>query len=422
MFIKVNIFLLFVNTKSQKNLISVLAILYILITYSNLGFANEKYKDMKDFEEVIDIIHNQYINKVDNKQLMQSAINGMLDSLDPYSTFLTKEEYDDMKSSAKGEFGGIGVEINMEQGFLKVVSSYKNLPAYRAGIKPGDIIVMINDEAIGSMSIVQASDKLKGEPGSTVKLKIYRDSGEIKEVVITRDVIKLIPTKVLYYNQDKVIYAKIGNFSEKTSLILKNELLKIINNHNSIKGLILDLRDNPGGILDQAVEVSRLFLNDGIIVSIKTRHNNEEISYDATGADIIKGLPIVILINNGSASSSEIVAGALQDNKRALVMGEKSFCKGLVQNLIPFSNGSAIKLTTAKFYTPLGKSIQEECIIPNIEIISPLVNTELNNDTNNAIIKNNNHKNLKNYQNDYVLLRAIDLVKGISLYTHDKNE
>ncbi|WP_205702334.1 S41 family peptidase [Candidatus Aquarickettsia rohweri] len=410
------------NTKSHKNLISVLAILYILITYSNLGFANEKYKDMKDFEEVIDIIHNQYINKVDNKQLMQSAINGMLDSLDPYSTFLTKEEYDDMKSSAKGEFGGIGVEINMEQGFLKVVSSYKNLPAYRAGIKPGDIIVMINDEAIGSMSIVQASDKLKGEPGSTVKLKIYRDSGEIKEVVITRDVIKLIPTKVLYYNQDKVIYAKIGNFSEKTSLILKNELLKIINNHNSIKGLILDLRDNPGGILDQAVEVSRLFLNDGIIVSIKTRHNNEEISYDATGADIIKGLPIVILINNGSASSSEIVAGALQDNKRALVMGEKSFCKGLVQNLIPFSNGSAIKLTTAKFYTPLGKSIQEECIIPNIEIISPLVNTELNNDTNNAIIKNNNHKNLKNYQNDYVLLRAIDLVKGISLYTHDKNE
>ncbi len=422
MFIKVNIFLLFVNTKSHKNLISVLAILYILITYSNLGFANEKYKDMKDFEEVIDIIHNQYINKVDNKQLMQSAISGMLDSLDPYSTFLTKEEYDDMKSSAKGEFGGIGVEINMEQGFLKVVSSYKNLPAYRAGIKPGDIIVMINDEAIGSMSIVQASDKLKGEPGSTVKLKIYRDSGEIKEVVITRDVIKLIPTKVLYYNQDKVIYAKIGNFSEKTSLILKNELLKIINNHNSIKGLILDLRDNPGGILDQAVEVSRLFLNDGIIVSIKTRHNNEEISYDATGADIIKGLPIVILINNGSASSSEIVAGALQDNKRALVMGEKSFCKGLVQNLIPFSNGSAIKLTTAKFYTPLGKSIQEECIIPNIEIISPLVNTELNNDTNNAIIKNNNHKNLKNYQNDYVLLRAIDLVKGISLYTHDKNE
>ena len=422
MFIKVNIFLLFVNTKSHKNLISVLAILYILITHSNLGFANEKYKDMKDFEEVIDIIHNQYINKVDNKQLMQSAINGMLDSLDPYSTFLTKEEYDDMKSSARGEFGGIGVEINMEQGFLKVVSSYKNLPAYRAGIKPGDIIVMINDEAIGSMSIIQASDKLKGEPGSTVKLKIYRDSGEIKEVVVTREVIKLIPTKVLYYNQDKVIYAKIGNFSEKTSLILKNELLKIINNHNNIKGLILDLRDNPGGILDQAVEVSRLFLNDGTIVSIKTRHNNEEISYDATGADIIKGLPIVVLINNGSASSSEIVAGALQDNKRALVMGEKSFCKGLVQNLIPFSNGSAIKLTTAKFYTPLGRSIQEECIIPNIEIISPLVDTELNNATNNTVIKNNNHKNLNNYQNDYVLLRSIDLVKGISLYTHNKNE
>ena len=378
--------------------------------------ANEKYKDMKDFEEVIDIIHNQYINKVDNKKLMQSAINGMLDSLDPYSTFLTKEEYDDMKSSAKGEFGGIGVEINMEQGFLKVVSSYKNLPAYKAGIKPGDIIVMIDDEAIGSMGIVQASDKLKGEPGSTVKLKIYRDSGEIKEVIVTREIIKLIPTKVLYYNQDKVIYAKIGNFSEKTSLILKNELLKIINNNNNIKGLILDLRDNPGGILDQAIEVSRLFLNNGLIVSIKTRYSNEEISYDANGADIIKGLPIVILINNGSASSSEIVAGALQDNKRALVMGKKSFCKGLVQNLIPFSNGSAIKLTTAKFYTPLGKSIQEECIIPNIEITVPNNDSESNNDENHTISKNTSHKKFGHYQSDYVLLRAIDLVKGISLY------
>lgn len=407
--------------KIQNNLIKFI-LFYILINAYTFVHANEKYKDMKDFEEVIDIIHNQYINKVDNKKLMQSAINGMLDSLDPYSTFLTKEEYDDMKSSTKGEFGGIGVEINIEQGFLKVVSSYKNLPAYKSGIKPGDIIVMINDEAIGSMSIIQVSDKLKGEPGSTVKLKIYRDSGEIKEVVITREVIKLIPTKVLYYNQDKVIYAKIGNFSEKTSLILKNELLKIVNNHNNIKGLILDLRDNPGGILDQAVEVSRLFLNDGIIVSIKTRHNNEEISYDATGADIIKGLPIVVLINNGSASSSEIVAGALQDNKRALVMGEKSFCKGLVQNLMPFSNGSAIKLTTAKFYTPLGRSIQEECIIPNIEITIPNVDAELNNDVNNAIIKNTNYKNLKNYQDDYVLLRAIDLVKGISLYNYNKNE
>lgn len=385
--------------------------LFTLLVFPYYSFGNEKYKSMKDFEEVIDIINEQYINNVENKVLIQSAINGMLDSLDPYSTFLNKEEFNKIKSSTKGEFGGIGVEINMEQGFLKVVSSYKGLPAYEAGIKPGDIIIMIDDEAISSMGIVQASDKLKGEPGSKVRLKIYRNSGEIKELTITREIIKLIHTKILFYNQDKIVYAKIGSFSEKTSLILKNELLKIVNSHKEIKGLILDLRDNPGGILDQAVEVSRLFLTKGKIVSLKTRFNNEEFIYEAEGIDIIKGLPIVILINNGSASSSEIVAGALQDNQRALIMGEKSFCKGLVQNLIPFSNGSAIKLTTAKFYTPLGRSIQEDCIIPDIEIITP--HTGLI-DKSESIDKKRN--DFSNYFNDYTLQRAIDLVKGIYLY------
>ena len=202
--------------------------------------------------------------------------------------------------------------------------------------------------------------------------------------------------------------------------MLKNELLKVVNSNAEIKGLILDLRDNPGGILDQAVEVSRLFLTNGRIVSLKTRFNNEEIVYDAEGTDIIKGLPIVVLINNGSASSSEIVAGALQDNQRALVMGEKSFCKGLVQNLIPFSNGSAIKLTTAKFYTPLGRSIQEECIIPNIEITAP---TTEPNDKNE--LSSTKHHDFGNYQNDYILERAVDLVKGIYLYNEqgtEKNE
>jgi len=404
----------------KRNIFLIQLALFTLSIFPCYSLENEKYKDMKDFEEAIDIIQSQYIDEVENKKLIQSAINGMLDSLDPYSTFLNKEEYDSMKSSTKGEFGGIGVEINIEQGLLKVVSSYKGLPAYEAGIKPGDVIVMIDDEAIGSMSIVQASDKLKGEPSSTVKLKIYRDSGEIKELIITREIIKLIPTKVLFYNQDKVIYARIGSFSEKTSLVLKNELLKVVNSNAEIKGLILDLRDNPGGILDQAVEVSRLFLTNGRIVSLKTRFNNEEIVYDAEGTDIIKGLPIVVLINNGSASSSEIVAGALQDNQRALVMGEKSFCKGLVQNLIPFSNGSAIKLTTAKFYTPLGRSIQEECIIPNIEITAP---TTEPNDKNE--LSSTKHHDFGNYQNDYILERAVDLVKGIYLYNEqgtEKNE
>ena len=387
------------------------------LVFSTASYCNERYKNLKDFEEVLDIIHNQYIDKVENKKLVEGAINGMLSSLDPYSTFLNKEEYAEMKSSTKGEFVGIGIEIKMEQGFLKVVSSYKGLPAYKAGIKPGDIIMMINDESVGGIGVNQVVDKLKGELGSKVKLKIYRDPGEIKELTIVREVIKLTPTKVLFYNQDKVIYAKVANFSEKTSIILRNELQKIISNHNNINGLILDIRDNPGGILDQAVKVSRLFLPEGNIVSLKTRYDNNEIVYEADGFDITKGMPIVVLINGGSASASEIVAGALQDNKRALIMGEKSFCKGLVQNLIPFSNGSAIKLTTAKFYTPLGKSIQNDCIIPDIEVKH----------TANVSDSANINDNLKEFINkddntiqDYPLQRAIDLVKGIALHSEKK--
>ena len=391
-----------------------LCVAFLLVLCAT-SYANERYKDLKDFEEVLDIIHKQYIDKVENKELIENAINGMLSSLDPYSTFLNKEEYAEMKSSTKGEFVGIGVEIKMEQGFLKVVSSYKSLPAYKAGVKTGDIIVMINDELVGGIGVSQVVDKLKGELGSKVKLKIYRDSGEMKELTIVREVIKLTPTKVLFYNQDRVIYAKIGNFSEKTSMILKNELQKIIASRDDVSGLILDIRDNPGGILDQAVKVSRLFLPGGNVVSLKTRYDNNEVVYEANGPDITKGMPIVVLINNGSASASEIVAGALQDNQRALIIGEKSFCKGLVQNLIPFTNGSAIKLTTAKFYTPLGRSIQEDCIIPDVEVkhTSNMSDSEDANNNLQEFIKKNNTDGLIH---DYPLQRAIDLVKGIALY------
>ena len=387
------------------------------LVFSTVSYCNERYKNLKDFEEVLDIIHKQYIDKVENKKLIEGAINGMLSSLDPYSTFLNKEEYAEMKSTTKGEFVGIGVGIKMEQGVLRVVSPYKGWPAYKAGVKPGDIIVMINDESVDSMGVNQVADKLKGELGSKVKLKIYRDPGEIKELTIIREVIKLTPTKVLFYNQDKVIYVKVVNFSEKTSIILRNELQKIISSHNHINGLILDIRGNSGGILDQAVKVSKLFLVKGNIVSLKTRYDNNEIVYEADGVDITKGMPIIVLINSGSASASEIVAGALQDNKRALIMGEKSFCKGSVQNLIPFSNGSAIKLTTAKFYTPLGKSIQDDCIIPDIEV----------KDTANTSDSANINDTLKEFVNkndntiqDYPLQRAIDLVKGIALHNEKK--
>ena len=392
---------------------------FIFLAVCGISYSNERYKDLKDFEEVLEIIHKQYIDKVENKELIENAIKGMLSSLDPYSTFLNKEEYAEMKSSTKGEFVGIGVEIKMEQGFLKVVSSYKTLPAYKAGIKPGDIIVMINDESVSGMGVNQVVDKLKGELGSKVKVKIYREPGEIKELTIVREVIKLTPTKVLFYNQDKVIYARVANFSERTSTILKNELQKIISSRNDIKGLVLDIRDNPGGVLDQAVKVSRLFLPKGNIVSLKTKYDSNEMSYEANGFDITKGIPMVVLINNGSASASEIVAGALQDNKRALIIGEKSFCKGLVQNIIPFTNGSAIKLTTAKFYTPSGRSIQEDCIIPDIEVkhTSNMLDSENANNNIKEFVNKNNHAS--DLIQDYPLQRAIDLVKGIALYKNN---
>ena len=402
----------------MNSFIKLITSLFFCLVLCVISYANERYKDLKDFEEVLDIIHKQYINDVENKKLIENAINGMLSSLDPYSTFLNKEEYAEMKSSTKGELVGIGVAIKMEQGVLKVVSLYKELPAYKAGIKPGDIIIMINDESVGGMSVSQVSDKLKGELGSKIKLKVYRDSGEIKELTIVRELIKLIPTKVFFYNQDKIIYAKIVNFNERTSLVLKNELQKIISSRNDIKGLILDMRDNAGGLVDQAVKVSRLFLAKGNIVSLKTRYDNNEMVYEASGFDITKGMPIVVLVNSGSASASEIVAGALQDNKRALIMGEKSFCKGLVQNLIPFSNGSAIKLTTAKFYTPSGRSIQEDCIIPDIEVKNISNMSETGSDNLKELISSND--NTSDITQDYPLQRAIDLVKGIALHHNIK--
>ncbi|MFQ3307113.1 MAG: carboxyl-terminal processing protease [Candidatus Midichloriaceae bacterium] len=376
---------------------------------NSILLGDQKYKDLKVFEDALGIIENQYIEQVENKRLIENAINGMLTSLDPYSAFLNKEEYDDMKIATKGEFGGIGVEVKDEQGLLKIVSAYKNLPAYKAGIRTGDIIVAIDDETVGGLSYTQSVDRLKGELGASVRLKVYKESGELQDYKVIRESIKVIPTKILFFHQDMMIYIKIGSFNDKTSNILKAELLKMFNNHKIVKGIILDLRDNPGGMLDQAVEVSQLFLSSGNIVTLKTKNDSEEMIYEASNNEIAKGVPMVILINNGSASASEIVAGALQDNHRALVMGEKSYCKGLIQNIIPFVNGSAIKITVAKFYTPSGRSIQEDCIIPDIEVKKHISNQE-----------NINDKTIKDLRlQDYVLQRAIDLLKGIGFYQHN---
>ncbi len=375
--------------------------------------------------EAIDIIKNQYLDDISDKKISESAISGILSSLDPYSEFLNQEEYEEIKSATKGEFAGIGIEVKAENGLLKIITVYKNLPGYNAGLKPGDIIVMINNQQLSNLTIPQAINKLKGEPKSKLRLKIYRENEGIKEVMMLREIIKLIPTKAKYFKEDKIIYIKISSFTEQTYGVVRQKTQEITKHHPDFQGVIIDLRDNLGGIFEQAVQVTKLFLNNGKIVSIKGRYG-KEIVYEAEGEEIIKDVPIIVLINHATASGAEIVASALQDNKRAFLIGQKSFCKGLIQNIIPFVNGTAIKLTTAKFYTPSGNSIQEKCVIPDV-IIKESPQKDLNKITiptsMNSRIEKSSTNNINAFKipgyskdeiNDNLITQAINFIKIMS--------
>ena len=388
-----------------------------------------EYDYLKFLGESIEKIKTDYVEHVDNKEIVESAINGILSSLDPHSSFLNAKSLEDMKVQTKGEFGGLGIEVTMENGFVKVISPIDNTPAYKAGIKAGDYITHLDKKSVIGLSLNEAVSKMRGAVGSKLEVTVGRKNMEPFDVTIKRDVIKI--TSIRSKLEKDVGYVRITTFSEQTRKSATEAIKKLKKNKN-LKGYVLDLRNNPGGLLEQAVAISNLFLEKGEIVSTRGRDLENPEIYKAKPGDIIKGLPLVVLINSGSASASEIVAGALQDHKRAIILGTKSFGKGSVQTIIPVHPFGALRMTTAKYFTPSGKSIQKKGIVPDIVVEQAKVeridkrnaNREsdlkgaLDNPVNNLEKKNNENlnKETKEAIDDFQLSRALDLVRGISLY------
>ncbi len=349
---------------------------WILITLTLLVFSLERvisseeiYRGISMFTRVLDLVERNYVEGVDSEKLMVGAIEGMLKTLDPYSAYLTPERYRELEIGTSGEFGGVGMEITVENGVLTVVSPIEGTPADKAGIKSGDQILTIEDKPTQGMSVEEAVRLLRGSRGSKVKLTIKtKDSNTVKEITLTRDIVhvKSVSTKILEGN---IGYVKIRQFQENTSEELREDLSKLQKeNKGAIKGLIIDIRNNPGGLLNQAVEVADEFLDRGIIVSVKGRGGTQDRDYFATKNGKSHPYLLVILVNKGSASASEIIAGALQDHKRAVIVGTKTFGKGSVQTIIKLEDGSGLKLTTAKFHTPDGKSIHKVGVTPDVVV------------------------------------------------------
>src|SRR5436190_330420 len=326
------------------------------------------YRMLGLFGDVLTTVENQYVTEVDDTKLIQSAIDGMLTSLDPHSGYLNPEDFDDMRDQTRGEYGGLGIEVTSEDGVVKVISPMDGTPAARAGIKPGDYITSVNGESVLGLSVSEAVKQMRGKPGETVSLTIAREKSDPFDVKLVREVIKPKPA-VARLDGDYGIL-RISGFNEKTTDEAEAAFASIKAKNPKMKGLILDLRDNPGGLLDQAVSISDMFLEGGEIVSQRGRDPRDVERYNARPGDITNGLPIVVLINSGTASAAEIVSGALQDRKRAEIVGLTSFGKGSVQTVIPLRGGvdGALKLTTAKYYTPSGRSIQKTGIEPDLEV------------------------------------------------------
>ena len=344
----------------------------ILLTISTVSFAQKKeiYDLLDLFGSVFQIVRSDYVEEVKDSEVIEAAINGMLASLDPHSSYLNQKSFGEMQVQTKGEFGGLGIEVTMENGLIKVVLPIDDTPAFKAGIHAGDYISGINDEPVMGITLSEAVDKMRGAPDTKIKITVLREGeSEPLNFNIVRAIIKI--KSVRSHATGDIVYLRITQFNENTIDKLKEEWEKqkkaIAQNDNAqVKGIVLDLRNNPGGLLDQAVAVSDAFLDGGEIVSTRGRDPENTKRYTAHGNNIAKGIPIVVLINNGSASASEIVAGALQDHKRAIIMGIKSFGKGSVQTVIPLPGHGAMKLTTARYFTPSGHSIQAKGITPDI--------------------------------------------------------
>ena len=328
----------------------------------------DTYQQLKLFADVFERVRADYVEEVPDQKLIENAINGMLTSLDPHSSYLDTDQYRDMQVQTRGEFGGLGIEVTMENGLIKVVSPIDDTPAAKAGVQSGDFITYIDGEQVTGLALSEAVDKMRGPVGSDIKLRFLRPGVEKPiELTLTRAVIKISPVKARL--EGDIGYVRLTSFSEQTASGMRDAIEKMRAQANGkLKGVVLDLRNNPGGLLDQAVAVSDAFLDQGEIVSTRGREPESIQRFNARKGDIIENIPMVALINGGSASASEIVAGALQDHHRAIVMGTQSFGKGSVQTIMPISGHGAIRLTTARYYTPAGTSIQAKGITPDIEV------------------------------------------------------
>ncbi|MAS86852.1 MAG: peptidase S41 [Micavibrio sp.] len=400
----------------------------------------DTYRQLNLFGDVFERVRSQYVDPdITDKELIENAVNGMLTSLDPHSSYLNEEDFDDMRVQTKGEFGGLGIEVTMENGVVKVVSPIDDTPAAKAGLKPGDLIISIDDKPVMGLDLSEAVDMMRGKVGTDIKVTIKReDDPNPFDVKITRDIIKIRAVRSHVEDND-VGYIRITTFNENTQTNLEKAIAEIKKDTgDKLIGYVIDLRNNPGGLLNQAISVADTFLDKGEIVSTRGRNENDTRRDNATAGDMTDGKPLVVLINGGSASASEIVAGALQDHHRAVLMGTQSFGKGSVQTIIPIPGHGAMRLTTARYYTPSGRSIQAKGITPDIEVEQARLETlkgfnikeadlkgaleNGQNDTKKPVVimpEDNDAADKSDAEEkpeDYQLLRAVDLLRGVSLY------
>jgi len=366
------------------NKILIISIFFILFVEKGYSANDEIYKKIDVFSEVLDKINNEFVDDIDQNEIMDAAINGVLQSLDPYSAYLSPEMLKEMQTETSGQFGGLGIEVGMEAGVVKVISPIDNSPADRAGVKAGDYIVKINEIQVQGKSLTEAVEIMRGPVGSEIEITVRR-KGVKKALIfnIIREIIKIesVKSNVL---DNTIGYIRLTSFNENSSDQIKSKI-KELNKNEKVKGYILDLRNNPGGLLSQAIKISDFFLDQGEIVSTKGRKSSENKKWFAKDGDLIDGKNLIVLINYGSASASEIVAGALKDHKRAILVGENSYGKGSVQSVIPLQNRGAIRLTISKYYLPSGKSISEVGVTPDIEVTEGSDDFKINSENDNQL-------------------------------------
>lgn len=397
-------------------------------------------EELRVFAEVFGRIKKDYVEPVDDRKLLKYAIEGMLSGLDPHSAYLDEEDYRDIRVGTSGEFGGLGIEVGMENGFVKVIAPIDDTPAQRAGVRSGDLIIRLDEQPVKGMTLDEAVKQMRGKPGTKLRLTIVRD-GQDKpiEITVVRDVIKTVSVKHRMLDPG-FGYVRVSQFQARTPEDMLTGIGALKRQAGgALKGLVLDLRDNPGGVLNAAVAISDAFLTSGTIVYTEGRIADSQLKFKAAPDDVVEGAPIVVLVNGGSASASEIVAGALQDHKRAVIMGQQTFGKGSVQTIVPVNERTAVKLTTARYFTPNGRSIQAEGIVPDIllenvrltrgedsvtqlkeaDLAGHLSNPEGNGRTNGTSKKGSSDTKPEESETDYALSEALNLLKGLAILRPD---